>query len=95
MYLFIYSKFNFPYLYDGTQQVAKAFGAQKTPHAFLVWKENDQWMVKYSGAIDDNGMEPKLVQNRFLANAVDAMLSGEILLEKETRSIGCQIMFRK
>lgn len=88
-------KFNFPYLYDGTQQVAKAFGAQKTPHAFLVWKEKDQWVVKYSGAIDDNGMEPKLVQNRYLSNAVDAMLSGETIQEKETRSIGCQIMFRK
>ncbi len=88
-------KINFPYLYDGTQKVAKDFAAQKTPHAFLIWKEKDQWVIKYSGAIDDNGMEPKLVQKHLLANAVDAMLHGQPIEEKETKSIGCQIMFRK
>ena len=88
-------KINFPYLYDGTQKVAKDFAAQKTPHAFLIWKENDQWVIKYSGAIDDNGMEPKLVQKHLLANAVDALLQGKPIEEKETKSIGCQIMFRK
>ncbi len=88
-------KINFPYLYDGTQKVAKDFAAQKTPHAFLIWKEKDQWVIKYSGAIDDNGFEPAKVQKHLLANAVNALLQGKPIEEKETKSIGCQIMFRK
>ena len=91
----IYEHFNFPYLYDAKQSVAKDFGAQRTPHAFLIWKERDTWAIKYNGAIDDNGAHPELVQKRYLADAVDALLSGRGVVEKETRSIGCQIYFRK
>ena len=91
----IYEHFNFPYLYDAKQSVAKDFGAERTPHAFLIWKERDTWAIKYNGAIDDNGAHPELVQKRYLADAVDALLSGRGVVEKETRSIGCQIYFRK
>jgi peroxiredoxin len=87
--------FNYPYLFDGNQVVAKNFAAQKTPHAFLIWKENGQWVVKYNGAIDDNGMEPENVETPYLANAVDAVLAGKAPEEPETKSIGCQIIFRK
>ena len=48
--------FTFPYLFDGDQQVARQFYAQKTPHAFVLWKEKGQWVVKYDGAIDDNAV---------------------------------------
>jgi peroxiredoxin len=88
-------KFNFPYLFDGEQAVAKAFSAQKTPHAFVVWKENGVWVVKYNGAIDDNGAEAENVKNPYVARAVEALLQGEAIEEKETKSIGCQIIFRK
>lgn len=87
--------FNFPYLFDGEQTVAKDFGAQKTPHAFVIWKENNDWVIKYSGAIDDNGAEPEKVINRFAADAVDALLKGSEVEVKETKSIGCQILFRR
>lgn len=86
--------FNFPYLFDEQQSVAKAFAAQKTPHAFVIWKENGNFVVKYSGAIDDNGAQPTKVKNRYVANAVDALLSGKEVTTKETKSIGCQIHFR-
>ena len=86
--------FNFPYLFDEQQSVAKNFAAQKTPHAFVVWKENGKLVIKYSGAIDDNGAEPTKVKNRYVANAVDALLAGKDVAVKETRSIGCQIHFR-
>ncbi|MEI6408794.1 MAG: thioredoxin family protein [Bacteroidota bacterium] len=88
-------KFNFPYLFDGEQRVAKDFGAQKTPHAFVIWKENKKWVVKYNGAIDDNGMEPEQVENRYVEQAVDALLAGKPVAVKETKSIGCQIIMRK
>jgi peroxiredoxin len=88
-------QFNFPYLFDEMQTVAKNFKAQKTPHAFVIWKENNNWVVKYNGAIDDNGMEPKQVTEPYVVNAVDALLSNKKILVTETKSIGCQIAFRK
>jgi peroxiredoxin len=87
-------QFNFPYLFDGDQTVAKQYAAQKTPHAFVIWKENGQWVVRYSGAIDDNGAEPENVKNQFVANAVEALLAGRDVPVRETKSIGCQIIFR-
>jgi peroxiredoxin len=88
-------QFNFPYLFDEMQTVAKNFKAQKTPHAFVIWKENNSWVVKYSGAIDDNGMESNKVTETYAADAVNALLNGKPILTKETKSIGCQIAFRK
>lgn len=86
--------FNFPYLFDGDQSVAKAFNAQKTPHAYVLWKENGQWVVKYDGAIDDNGAEPDQVTTSYVADAVQAILRGQKVKINQTKSIGCQIYFR-
>ncbi len=87
--------FNFPYLYDGAQAVARQFAAQRTPHAFVLWKENGKWMVRYNGAIDDNGAEPQKVKKHYVADAVDQLLAGKDVVVKETKSIGCQVYFRK
>jgi peroxiredoxin len=87
-------QFNFPYLYDNMQEVARNFGAQKTPHAFVIWKENGKWVVKYNGGIDDNGAEPKKVIHKYVAEAVDALLGGRDVAVKETKSIGCKINLR-
>ena len=90
-----HEKFSFPYLFDGLQSVAKSFGAQKTPHAFVLWKKNGEYTVPYNGAIDDNGAEPSNVKNHYVADAVDALLRGDEVAVKETKSLGCQIYFRK
>ncbi len=86
--------YSFPYLFDGGQIVAQQFSAQKTPHAFVIWKENNGWVIKYNGAIDDNGAEPEKVKHSYVANAVDDLLKGQPVKIKETKSIGCQIIFR-
>jgi peroxiredoxin len=88
-------KYKFPYLYDNTQDVAKDFKADKTPHAYVIWKENDKWIVKYNGAIDDNGFEPKKVENPYVMNAVDSLLANKNVSVKDTKSIGCKIYFRQ
>jgi peroxiredoxin len=88
-------KFNFPYLFDGYQSVAKNFSAQKTPHAYVVWKENGKWVVKYDGAIDDNGNNPEKVSKQYVADAVDSLLMNKSVALRQTKSIGCQILFRK
>lgn len=87
--------FVFPYLHDREQSVAKNFDAQRTPHAYVIWKEKGRWVVKYDGAFDDNGAHPELVSEPYVSNAVDALLSGGEVVIKETASVGCQIYFRK
>lgn len=87
-------QFNFPYLLDADQSVGKNFNAEHTPHAFVIWKENDKWVVKYSGAIDDNGEHPELATS-FIGNAVDDLLAGKPVAIAETQSFGCRIYYRK
>ena len=63
--------------------------------AFEKSKENNKWVVKYNGAIDDNGAEPEKVQINYVAKAVEALLNDKKISNVETKSIGCQIRFRK
>lgn len=86
-------KFSFPYLQDNLQTVAKAFNANHTPQAYVIWKENGKWLVKYSGAIDDNGQEPQKA-NPFVANAVNELLHSKPVSNPETLSFGCGINYR-
>ena len=88
-------KFSFPYLYDPDQLIAKMFNAQKTPHAFVIWKVGDHFEINYSGAIDDNGMHPKKVEQEFVKLAIEELLSGKEVSVNHTFSVGCQIYFRK
>lgn len=88
-------KFNYPYLFDEMQTVAKNFGAKKTPHAFVVWIENGKLVLKYNGAIDENGAEPEKVTSSYVAEAVDSLLMRKQVKTHSTFSIGCQIHFRK
>lgn len=87
-------KFDFPYLYDRDQQVAKRYHAQKTPHAFVIWKVGQKFEIKYNGAIDDNGMNAEKVKEAYVDKAVDELLQGTNVSTPETKSIGCQIYFR-
>ena len=87
-------KFNFPYLCDGAQTVARNFSAQKTPHAYVIWKEGGNWVVKYNGAIDDNGADPAKVQHHYVQDAVEALLEGQPVPVTETKSVGCGIRLR-
>jgi peroxiredoxin len=87
-------KFTFPYLYDSAQSVAKLYKAERTPQAFVLFKEKNNWVIKYNGAIDDNGAEPKKVKVDYVSDAVEALLKNQKVLITETKSIGCKIMFR-
>lgn len=87
-------KFNFPYLQDGGQNVAKQFYANHTPQAYVIVKVKSDWVIKYCGAIDDNGGHPEKA-NPFVANAVDDLLHNKAVSKPKTESIGCKIMYRK
>ncbi|MFA5805172.1 MAG: thioredoxin family protein [Melioribacteraceae bacterium] len=85
-------KFNFPYLHDETQNVAKAYGATHTPEIFLFDKERK---LVFHGKIDDNWQEPNAVQSKYLRNAIDELLSGKQISVPETFTIGCTIKWRR
>lgn len=86
-------KFNFPYLQDAAQTVGKQFGAEHTPTAYVIWKENNKWLVRYTGSIDDNGENPEKA-NPYVANAVDNLLNGKQVSMPVTESFGCRIFYR-
>jgi peroxiredoxin len=85
-------KMAFPYASDATSGLARAFGATKTPEAFLFDKGGK---LVYHGAIDDNHEEPAQVTKRYLKDALEATLTGKTPAVQETKSIGCGIKFRK
>ena len=83
--------FTFPYLMDAGQDIYPQYGATKTPHVYLLQKTKKGNQVKYIGAIDDNYQDAAAVKTKYVENAVDALLSGKEISEKETRAIGCSI----
>ncbi len=83
--------FTFPYLIDEGQTVYPKFGATKTPHMYIVQRTKKGNMVQYIGAIDDNYKDAAAVSRKYVEEAVDALLSGKEVKEKETRAIGCSI----
>jgi glutathione peroxidase-family protein len=87
--------FNFPYLHDPMQVILKDFKADRTPEAFIIWKENNRWKIEYSGAIDDNGAEPDKVTQHYVTNAIDELIAGKQVTTAETHSVGCSIFYRK
>lgn len=80
--------FNFPYVFDEGQRVYPKYGATKTPHAFLLDKNR---VVKYIGAIDDNARAADAVEERYLANAINALMTGKDINPATTKAIGCSI----
>jgi peroxiredoxin len=83
--------FTFPYLLDKGQKIYPQYGATKTPHVYLLQKTKKGNEVKYIGAIDDNYQDAEAVNTKYVENAVDALLAGKEIKEKETRAIGCTI----
>jgi peroxiredoxin len=81
----------FPYVVDATSDVARAFGATKTPEAYLFDRSGK---LVYHGAIDDNANEPDKVSKRFLKDAIEAMIQGRSVAVAETKALGCSIKFR-
>ncbi len=83
--------YTFPYLLDENQEVFPMYGAQRTPHCFLLEKTDGGYEVKYIGAIDDNYQDAEAVEVKYVENAIDAMLSGNEIEIKNTKAIGCSI----
>ncbi|WP_370391738.1 thioredoxin family protein [uncultured Winogradskyella sp.] len=87
--------FTFPYLMDEGQNIYPQYGATKTPHVYLLQKTKKGNEVKYIGAIDDNYKDANAVTERYVENAVDALLNGKEIETTETRAIGCTIKVKR
>ena len=79
--------FNFPYLWDPSQDVARAYGAVCTPHVLLFDKNRT---LRYQGRVDDS-KDPKAVKNPELRNAIEALIGGKPVSVALTRAFGCSI----
>lgn len=87
----------FPYTIDETQEVAKAYGATRTPHVFVVEKvgKKEKYHLRYIGAIDDNAESGEKAQEHYVQMAVDALLAGKAVDKQEVKAVGCTIKWRK
>lgn len=83
--------FNFPYLRDESQEVARVYGAERTPEVFLFDKSGT---LRYHGVIDDNYDDPAAVKMKYLRDALDAVLSGKAPTAVDTRPVGCSIKWK-
>lgn len=83
--------FTFPYLFDDGQHIYPQYGATRTPHVFILNKENQELIVEYIGAIDNNSQDADAVSEKYVENAVDALLKSEKPTLNFTKAIGCSI----
>lgn len=83
--------FNFPYLHDETQEVARQYGAERTPEFFLF---DSDGTLKYHGALDDNYDDPTAVKKSYLRDAIDALLTNQTPATMNTAPVGCTIKWK-
>lgn len=86
--------YTFPYLFDSTQDVAKAFGATRTPHVFVLQKVDAGFKLAYIGAIDDNTDDASAAQNKYVESAVANLKKGIKPEPEFTKAIGCTIKWK-
>lgn len=87
--------YSFPYLVDDTQDVARDYGATRTPHVFILNKEEDKLVVRYIGAIDDNTEYPDQVGRKYAEEALSDLIQGLYVRNGNTKAVGCTIKWKK
>ncbi len=85
-------EFNFIYLHDESQEIAKKYGSTHTPEIFLL---NENRVLVFHGKIDDNWKEPEAVKEHYLKIAIEEMLSNKEISVPETFTVGCTIKWKE
>ena len=88
-------QYPFLYLYDDKQDIAKAYGAARTPHVFVLKKVGADYFIQYIGAIDDNADDPSAVTKHYVNDAVNALVNNRNVPVTFTKAIGCTIKWKK
>ena len=81
----------FPFLHDESQEVAAAYGAERTPEIFLF--DGDRKLV-FHGAVDDNYEDPGAVKEHYLKDALEAVTSGKTPSQQTVPLRGCSIKWK-
>jgi peroxiredoxin len=81
----------FPYLYDESQSVAKAYGAVCTPDFFLF---NETNTLVYRGRLDDSWKDAKAVTREELRAAIEDLLNGRAPSPLQKPSMGCSLKWK-
>ncbi len=87
--------FGFPYLLDATQEVFREYGATRTPHVYLLNREEESLVVRYIGAIDNNYEDAAKATEKYVESAINSLKAGEKPEPDFTKAIGCTIKVRK
>jgi len=87
--------FSFAYLEDPDHVFTKKYGAQRTPHVFVLQKTAKGNEVAYIGAIDNDQQEANPQRDNYVQNAVNQLLKGEKPSVASTKAIGCTIKWKK
>jgi len=85
---------DWPILIDQDGTVGRAYGAQTTPHMFVI---DGRGTVVYAGAIDDDprGSKPAVERTDYVAQALDEVLAGKPVATPETKPYGCSVKYAK
>ena len=87
--------FTFPYLFDEKQDIFPKYGATRTPEVFLLKNTGNGFEVVYTGTIDDNYKSAGEAKEKYVENAVKAVLKGIAPEIPVTKAIGCGIKVKK
>ncbi|QJW87972.1 thioredoxin family protein [Spirosoma taeanense] len=86
--------YTYAYALDDTQSVARAFGATRTPQLYVLKQTKGQFILEYTGTIDDNPQDSAGVQRHYLDEAVSSLLTGRPVQSPITKPIGCAIKWK-
>ncbi|MEJ1236817.1 thioredoxin family protein [Chryseolinea sp. T2] len=87
-------RYDFPYLVDETQKVARTFGATNTPHVFVLRNEGGNFKVVYIGTIDNNSRDGSAATKKYVEDAVNELLANKEVTTSKTKAIGCGIKWK-
>lgn len=80
--------YTFPYVVDENHVLADEYGATKTPHIYLIDRNN---ILVYRGAIDDSARDLTKIENHYLADAITALVAGQKIKTTTSKALGCTI----
>lgn len=81
-------KFPWTYLYDETQEIAKSYGALRTPHFFVFDQDRK---LRYTGRATDSPRDASKITMNDLENALTELLAGDEVSVPQTNPIGCNV----
>jgi peroxiredoxin len=86
--------YDFPYLYDESQETVRKFNPTNTPHTFVLTKASEGLTVAYIGAIDNNSRDGAKASKHYVEEAVNELLAGKPVTVTKTKAIGCTVKLK-